>query len=50
VHLRRCPVCARDWADYQRVQRLARHLPVEPLPEALAHRLQAKLDQIKGAV
>jgi hypothetical protein len=48
-HVRRCGACARDWADYQRVRCLARQLPAEPLPDALALRLQALILQAQGA-
>jgi anti-sigma factor RsiW len=49
AHLRRCGACGRDWADYQRVRRLARQLSEEPLPDALALRLQALILQAQVA-
>jgi anti-sigma factor RsiW len=47
-HVRQCKGCARDWADYQRVRRLARQLPVDPLPDGLARQLQALLAQVQA--
>ena len=40
-HLECCPGCAREWEDFHVLVQLARRLPPEPLPPALARQLRA---------
>ena len=46
-HLSRCPPCVAYLESYQLTIKMTRQLPAAPLPEELAKRLRAALEEIR---
>jgi len=46
-HLKRCPPCVAYLESYQLTIKMTRQLPAAPLPEELAKRLRAALEEIR---